>query len=603
VAPQQTTRLRALAALIACACCGCSGGGDPDPGNGGGTERIALRGVTVDASNDPIAGAELLLGLTSQQSAADGSFAFAGLTPGTYALSAQDPAGNFTTLQTILGPDSTPLRVVLPNPAAFSAVGATPRLNADSVLLDAAIVFTYSEPLNSTSVSSADYRITPSAASVAVTVAGSTVTLRPLRQLPPDQLVLVEQIGPVISTDGDVSEGPLRLMFRTTAVDSSGPRLISTDPAAGVGDYPLNLAVRFNFNESLSQAVQPSVTASPPADIEVVVAGSSVIVRPLVNWAANTGYELALTGASDANGNLQVEPAVVSFTTGTRLAPIDNTEPEWNRVTDTIVFSSNRLGSYDIYRVDPDGSNLLRLTAQPANERNPTLSSDGALLAYDSVGPAADQDVFSGPFGSPELSSAVTGSPSSDRQPAFSRTFSRNIFFVSDRSFIAGIYIMGSDGSVPQELDRDFGSLAVQPAPHPLLDGQLLFVSDRGGSLDVWRKTVNIVDGSSTNQNLTDELTADEHSPSWSADASYFIYISDRSGVPNVWLYDLGSGFERQITTFESAVSEPFASPFAGQARCVAAIERADGGRDLVIMELVGGTIVRNLTAEGSSDQ
>lgn len=49
----------------------------------------------------------------------------------------------------------------------------------------------------------------------------------------------------------------------------------------------------------------------------------------------------------------------------------------------TIVFASNRDGSYDIWRINPDGSNLINLTnTTQVNEDYPQISPDGTMIAY-----------------------------------------------------------------------------------------------------------------------------------------------------------------------------------------------------------------------------
>jgi len=47
-----------------------------------------------------------------------------------------------------------------------------------------------------------------------------------------------------------------------------------------------------------------------------------------------------------------------------------------------IIFTSERAGSADIYRVHPDGSGLERLTSDPAYEDQAALSPDGSTLAF-----------------------------------------------------------------------------------------------------------------------------------------------------------------------------------------------------------------------------
>jgi Tol biopolymer transport system component len=172
------------------------------------------------------------------------------------------------------------------------------------------------------------------------------------------------------------------------------------------------------------------------------------------------------------------------------------------------------------------------------------------------------------------------------------------VFFVSNRTEPAGLYRVESNGAALTALDPTFGSNQFDPAPHPLLDTQLLFTSGRGGSNDIWRKTLSVIDDSIININVTEDLLAHDRNPDWAPDASYIVYVSNRGGSDNIWLTDAAGVLPRQVTNFDQPVSDPAVSPFAGEARCAAALRNPDGSSDIVIIDLLGGTVISNLTGE-----
>jgi Tol biopolymer transport system component len=51
--------------------------------------------------------------------------------------------------------------------------------------------------------------------------------------------------------------------------------------------------------------------------------------------------------------------------------------PSWSQSGDWIVFTSERGGSVDLYRIHPDGTGLDRLTDDPAYDDQGALSPDG----------------------------------------------------------------------------------------------------------------------------------------------------------------------------------------------------------------------------------
>jgi len=149
------------------------------------------------------------------------------------------------------------------------------------------------------------------------------------------------------------------------------------------------------------------------------------------------------------------------------------------------------------------------------------------------------------------------------------------------------------------ELDPHFNSASFEPALHPLLDGQLLFTAYNGDKRDIWRKSVSIVDGSTVDTLLTGDRNSDDHSPAWGPDASFIVFISDFDGTPNLWEAEAGGDFPRQVTTFATpeAAADPCVSPVSGDNSCLLSVTRPDGGSDLVIVDLLSGAILRNLTS------
>jgi Tol biopolymer transport system component len=60
----------------------------------------------------------------------------------------------------------------------------------------------------------------------------------------------------------------------------------------------------------------------------------------------------------------------------------DGTGPVWSADGKSILFSSNRSGTWQIYSVAPDGNNLIQITDSEINKTNPCPSPDGTMIAY-----------------------------------------------------------------------------------------------------------------------------------------------------------------------------------------------------------------------------
>ena len=138
-----------------------------------------------------------------------------------------------------------------------------------------------------------------------------------------------------------------------------------------------------------------------------------------------------------------------------------------------VVFTSERHGSADIFRVRTDGTGLERLTDHPAFDDQAALSPDGRALAFVSTRETGSTDIHLLDLGTGFVRNA-TAAPGGDYRPSWSPDGSR-LAFSSDRGKAprfaagrwehvheAGVYVMNADGSGVRRLTAD-GHLAGSP--------------------------------------------------------------------------------------------------------------------------------------------
>jgi TolB protein len=102
----------------------------------------------------------------------------------------------------------------------------------------------------------------------------------------------------------------------------------------------------------------PSFAATPPKE------------RIIWMQAINHAFGLYLSNSDGSNER----PLLASF--GSSYNPSFSLDAHW------IIFTSERYGSADVFRVHPDGSGLERLTDSPAFDDQGSLSPDGRTLAF-----------------------------------------------------------------------------------------------------------------------------------------------------------------------------------------------------------------------------
>jgi Tol biopolymer transport system component len=184
-----------------------------------------------------------------------------------------------------------------------------------------------------------------------------------------------------------------------------------------------------------------------------------------------------------------------------------------------IAFRSGHDGNEDLFVMDADGSNLIRLTNDVHVETDLAWSPDGRRIAFGSGD--SNREIYVVNVDGSDLLN-ITNNPEHDEEPAWSPDGSR-IAFMSWRNepslldcFPAGncnteIYVMNADGSNPINLTNSPGEDAY-PTWSP--DGnRIAFASIRDGDQEIY---VMNVDGSSQIRLTT--RRGPDYEPAWSPD-------------------------------------------------------------------------------------
>ena len=210
--------------------------------------------------------------------------------------------------------------------------------------------------------------------------------------------------------------------------------------------------------------------------------------------------------------------------------------PAWAPDGSWLVFESDSASFRDLYRINADGSGLVRLTDDPQGNFEPAVSPDGRWIA-----------------------------------------------FASSRDGDAEIYVMRADGGEPRRLTafhRDDWAPAWSP------DGATLaFLSSREGADRVF-----LVDADGTDVRRLDVAAADtslaEADPAWSPDGRRIaLVVRDRAGGARLAVAEVGSGAWSYVTGEDERASQPAWSP---DGRHLAYVAERGGDADLRIVRADG---------------
>lgn len=142
--------------------------------------------------------------------------------------------------------------------------------------------------------------------------------------------------------------------------------------------------------------------------------------------------------------------------------------PSWSPRGDWIVFTSERNGSADLYRIHPDGSGVERLTDDPAYDDQAAFSPDGKQIVFVSTRTAGRANLWRLDIATRKATPLTTGD-GGDFRPSWSPD-GKWIAFSSDRGSdlppakgrwerlqLADVYLIHPDGSGPRRISEHRG--------------------------------------------------------------------------------------------------------------------------------------------------
>lgn len=220
----------------------------------------------------------------------------------------------------------------------------------------------------------------------------------------------------------------------------------------------------------------------------------------------------------------------------------------------------------DLYLADAEtGKRLARLVKTTTN---PDFEQLRFIYSQPSFSPDGKQVAFTGQRGGRDVlylldvkSRKVVRVFDFELDQVLSPSFSpdgKNIVFSGMKHGISDLYITSIDGETHRQVTNDFyGDMQPQWSP----DGKTIaFASDRGSSTDFeilrvskWR--ISLYDVETGNVTVVPGQAGLSINPQWAPDGRSIAYVSDRTGIANIFLWDLNDQRHYQLTNVVGAVT------------------------------------------------
>ena len=424
-------------------------------------------------------------------------------------------------------------------------------------------------------------------------------------------LVLVAGVGILVARSGGVGRGGTAMSGGSVATGFAR-RLAQLTFSEGVEEWPAWApdGVRLAYTAEVDGFRQLFVRDTRTGTERRVTTGTRDDIQPA--WAPD-GRRLAFARATADRGKLEPTDIygwyqdggdvwVLDVATGAETRVVENAfGPAWAPDGHSLSFDATWAGPRRIWVADTTGRNPRQVTSDSSEaviHAQARWSPDGRRLVF------RRQDKSSADVATAEPGTGAIVRLTADNMLDLDPTWSpdgRRIYLTSNRGGGLNLWRIpvGPDGRAagPAEQVTTGAGDDVEAAVAP--DGRRLVFAVRGINADLWRLPVSPATGQATGQPSALLTTSRvESRGAWSPDGRRVAFNSDRLGEMNIWVRELESGAERQVTTGAGGDYQPAWMP---DGRELVFFSARGGNADIWRIAVAGGTPVR-LTDDRSLD-
>ena len=268
-----------------------------------------------------------------------------------------------------------------------------------------------------------------------------------------------------------------------------------------------------------------------------------------------------------------------------------DTNPIWSPDGKWIAYHAES-PDYDVMVIPVDGGEPRRLTSGPAVDQPRNWLPDGSAVIFGRTGDGDDQTLVVPLDGGPprRLAAEVKGNQHANISPDGTMVG----YDVHQGGGEATVWVQDSLSAAPRQLTTEnFENL--NPAYFWSPDSRhIAYMSRRTGTQDIW-----IVDVKTGEQRQLTNDVRDDNTPRWSPDGTWIAFISDRGGQTDLWMMPAAGGKAIRLTSDRATEFNPRWTPDGqsitygrGESTSEILVQPAAGGEPRVVMSLPTGYII-----------
>lgn len=282
----------------------------------------------------------------------------------------------------------------------------------------------------------------------------------------------------------------------------------------------------------------PKLSVSFSAATALRYVGLALLIMVVPAWAGNTTQDSRIAFVGNQSGSFQLytmNPDGSDMAQITNLAPtnFETWAPDFSADGRRLTFcygpiDSSGNGFVEIYAMNVDGTGLKQLTNDGLFDCFPRWSPDGTTITFGRLSPVSQQLVLAtmGADGShkKELTSPFWGIARSGYTPD-----GRHILWETQQAgYVSVLWIMDADGTHKKQLTHAVLKAGETSAPSP--DGKHVAFIDNQNSPTVLANTIFVMNIDGTDiRRITNRIgTSHDVSPNYSPDGTKIVFASDR---------------------------------------------------------------------------